>query len=318
MAAACAGSDGAPTVAPATTVATRGEVAPPVEPVGRTEAGEVTMPDGRTRTWQTYVPASLPDGPVPLILVLHGGLGSGEQVRASSDYDALAEANRFLVAYPDGIGGVAGRDDLQTWNAGLCCGPAEREQVDDVGFLRAVIGAVGDDHDVDPSLVLVVGHSNGGMMAFRMACEAADLVAGVGSVGSSLEVAPCEPARAVSVAAVHGLDDRQHPFEGGRGDASLSREDYRPAREGVELLAAAAGCRSDPATEVDGDLTVTSWSGCDDGTAVRLTTIAGASHAWPGAVGESTAVQRALVGEPYEAYDASAELYGFLVAHPRR
>lgn len=310
---ACSGDDGEPTMAPATTSASSGAVAPGVEPTGRTEAGEVVTADGRTRTWRTYIPAARPGGPMPLLLVLHGGLGSGEQVRTSTGYDALAEANGFVVGYPDGIGGTLGGDDLRTWNAGDCCGPAERDQVDDVAFLRTVIEQTAHEHDIDPTRILVVGHSNGGMMALRLACEAADLVTGVGAVGSSLEVGRCAPSRPVSVALVHGLDDLQHPYEGGTGERSVSRESFRPARDGVEHLAAAAGCETN-VEETDGDLTVTTWSGCDDGTEVRLTTIAGASHAWPG--GEAGA--ELLVGAPYAAYDASAELYGFLVGHPRR
>lgn len=284
---------------------------PAIEPVGSSQAVALTTADGRERTFHLYAPSDLPDGPVPLVLALHGGLGHGAQLESTIGLDGLAEANGFVVAYPDGIGGAAGRPDARTWNAGACCGPALAQGVDDVAFLRAVIEDVTVGHEVDPGRVYLLGHSNGGMMAYRMACEAADVVAGIGVVGASLEVEPCQPSRPVSVAAVHGEADANHPIDGGVG-SGLSDVDYRPAVAGVEQLAAVGGCAlGDPAAA--GDLTVREADGCAEGTAMRWTAIAGASHAWPGGTGQV----RALVGEPYDSYDATAELWALLAAHPR-
>ena len=310
-----AGDGAAPATAtvPATVPApgTAWPAAPAVEPVGTSTVVAITTDDGRERTYHLVVPSRRPDGPVPLVLALHGGLGSGRQLEAGIGLDGVAEANGFLVAYPDGIGGAAGLPDARTWNAGACCGPARNQGVDDVAFLRQVIAEVGATHDVDPGRVYVVGHSNGGMMAYRMACEAADVVAGIGVVGASLELGSCEPTRPVTVVAVHGEADANHPIEGGVG-SGVSGVAYRPALAGVEHLAAAAGCRLGPPV-VDGDLTVREADGCADGAGVRWTSIAGASHAWPGGTGGV----RALVGETYEGYDATAELWDALAAHPR-
>lgn len=248
------------------------------------------------------------------MVALHGGFGSGEQFRSASGLDRVAEDAGAIVVYPDGIGGILRREQLRSWNAGRCCGPAQDEGVDDVGFLRSVIDEVSADHAVDRTRVLVIGHSNGGMMAFRMACEAADVVTGVGAVGSSLETETCDPSRPVSAALVHGLDDRNHPYGGGAGEG-FANADFQPARDAVESLAAVANCELPAVDRTEGDLTVTDWTGCDQGAAVRLTTIAGAGHAWPG--GDDDRSARRLAGPPYEGFDASRELVGFLLAHPR-
>ena len=98
------GSGAAPgDTATTTPAAAATQVAREVQPVGQVEAGTVTTPDGRTRTYHLYIPASLPQGaPVPLFVGLHGGLGSGEQFAANSRLDYMAEANGFLAVFPTG------------------------------------------------------------------------------------------------------------------------------------------------------------------------------------------------------------------------
>jgi len=131
------GDDGPPTDSqtpgPSPTVpASPGNATPGVAPGPRTEAGSVTV-DGRARTWRLYVPGSLRTGEAaPLVIGLHGGIGSGEQFARNTRFDEQAEAGGFLAVYPDGTG-IA-----KTWNAGACCGYAQRNGVDDVAFISAL------------------------------------------------------------------------------------------------------------------------------------------------------------------------------------
>ncbi len=101
------------------------DVLPAVPPKSKTIAGTMQTPDGRVRTFHVYIPSTITPGrsqpPVPLLVALHGGLGSGRQFERTSGFDGLAEANRFIVVYPDGVG-VGPDEQNRTWNSGECCG----------------------------------------------------------------------------------------------------------------------------------------------------------------------------------------------------
>jgi polyhydroxybutyrate depolymerase len=298
-----------------TTTATTATVGPRSTAV---EASLVT-PDGRERTYRTYVPPTLPAGePVPLVVALHGGLGSGAQFEANSGFDTLADAEGFIVVYPDGVGSVVSPDTARTWNGGYCCGPAVTQGVDDVTFIRLLVAELQQELDIDPDRIFAVGHSNGGIMAYRLACEAADVFAAVGVQASSLGVDECEPATAVSLIHVHGTGDRNHPIDGGVGEG-VSGVAFHPAIDGVRAIAAANGCPTASTMTVDpsnADVSTEAWQPCAAGTAVVFVRVEGASHGWMG--GTATPVQDALVGPAYDQYSSSAAIWSFLADHERR
>jgi polyhydroxybutyrate depolymerase len=320
---ACGGRSGHSGPAPGDTADTSPEAAASgavrgVDPVGEVVEGELTTVDGRTRSYHLYVPASLQaDEPVPLLIGLHGGGGWGTQFEGNSRLDRLAEANRFLIVYPDGVGvGVLGSDDLlRTWNAGTCCGRAEKDDVDDVAFISALIDQVEQDHHVDASRVYAAGHSNGAMLSYRLACELSDKIAAVGIVSGALEIDSCTPDRPVSVIQINGTADENVPIDGGRGSRTMSGGSHPPPRDGADTMAVADGCPDDPGVAQHDDLTVTTWSGCGEGTEIRFVVIAGSPHAWPGSQGRP--LSGITVGEPYPNYDASFELWAFLSSHHR-
>jgi len=159
----------------------------------------VSTPDGRTRTAHLYVPASLSDEPVPLLVALHGGTGWGTQFEQTSGYDGLAEANGFLVVYPDGIGSGPNEDRFRTWNGGVCCGAAAAGDVDDVAFLRALVDKLSDAYAIDSERVYATGHSNGMIMSYRLVCEAADVFVAAAGQAGTLGVDGCSPSEPVSL-----------------------------------------------------------------------------------------------------------------------
>lgn len=279
----------ASTDATVSTVATTGfEVVPGTRARGSTIDGELTTDDGRTRSYHLYVPSELPTGSVPLLIALHGGIGWGEQYRRQSRFDELAEANGLLVVFPDGVGiGNKNANLLRTWNGGYCCGTAVRQGVDDVAFIDALIDEISAEYDVDPRRVFAAGHSNGGIMAYRLACELSNRIVAIGLQAGSLGVDSCAPARPVSVLHLHGTADENHPIDGGVGDRSLSAVEFRSAAYSVETVAAAMGCA--PSTTI--------WADCDEGVEVQLIAVAGAPHSWMP--------------------DASEVILGFLLNHPR-
>ena len=280
--------------------------------------GTIHTPDGRDRTYHLYVPTSLPKGePAPLLLALHGGIGWGLQYAKNSGFDALAEANGFIVVFPDGVGPAIKDDALRTWNAGACCGAAVKEDVDDVTFLSMLIDTIGEQLPIDEHRVFAAGHSNGGMMAYRLACELADKVVAIGLQSSALELDDCHPSRPVSLLHIHGTGDQNVPINGGKGPNGIAGVAFNPPIDGVRTIATEDGCATEPTSTTDpgnADVTTLSWSGCADGSAVEMVKVEGATHAWMG----SPAPPTRLLGEVYLDYHSTEQIWSFLINHPRR
>ncbi len=309
------GGTGSPTTTPVA------PVRPAVEPKGTTTEYTIHTPDGRDRTYHLYVPASLPtDRPVPLLLAFHGGTGWATQYETQSGFDGVAEANGFLVAYPDGIK-IPLTPKSQVWNAGACCGAAaqDRDNVDDVAFSAAVIDQIEGTHDIDKTRVYAAGHSNGAMMSIRLACELSDKIVAIGVQSGTLEIDQCHPSQKVSVLEIHGTADRNVPIAGGQGDVSISRVDYRPPVETMQTFAAVNGCPATPTESVDpanADIVTASWAPCQAGTAVQWVKVTGANHAWMGHPASSVAAEK-TVSTPYLGIDSTLTIWTFLAAHPR-
>ncbi len=260
---------------------------------GTTTHHQVTI-DGRTRTYVRFEPDGLPGSPVPLVIGLHGVSGSGEQFRIETGLDDVAELNRAVVVYPDGIDelpnptgdpattSTVSPAQLSTWNAGNCCGAAQGEGVDDVAFIAAVVDAEEQARPIDTTRVFVIGHSNGGMMAYRLACELSDRIAGIGVLSGTLGLDACHPAQPVSVIHIHGAADTIVPPAGQSMGGGIYGTTFRPARLAALDLAEADGCPSEPVRLDDVDDVIETWMPCDGGVEVQLTIRAGETHDYPG------------------------------------
>lgn len=224
---------------------------------------------GQSRSYDLYVPESVDvTQPATLVLNFHGLLGNPSQQAMFSQYDAAAATAGVIVAYPAGTS--------SSWNTGLCCGGAQSAGVDDVGFARTVVQHVGIGSCIDPSRVFAIGMSNGGHMAHRLACEAADVFAGVASVAGVLTMLECNPSRPISVQQFHGTADNIVSYDGiGPG--------FPGAEDMMEGWAARNGCAPVPnITHQQGDSTCETWTACNDGVEVTLCTVEGGGHCWPG------------------------------------
>ena len=258
---------------------------------------------GRKRTFRLYRPAGL-TGPAPLVVMLHGGFGSASQAEGSYGWDAEANAEHFLVAYPDGVN--------HAWNAGGgCCGTPAASGVDDVAFISAMVALVRAELPIDPARVYATGISNGGILAYRLACDT-KIFAAIGPDAATL-LGSCSAPAAVSVIAVHGTADHNIPYHGGPGDGPGHIDG--PAVPTVIADWRAVDQCSDPATTV-ADTVTTSQAACPSGRAVELITIAGAGHQWPGSVSKPV-IQRLLgLDPPSTALNATDVIWRFFAAHP--
>lgn len=241
----------------------------PVAAMNRT----VTMVTGSgNRTAIVHRPAGLARNS-PLVVVMHGAGGTAEQVRTSFGWDHLADRDGFEVAYPSGLG--------RFWNAGNCCGPPHARNVDDVGFLHSMARRLEAQDGIDPRRVYAVGMSNGAMMAYAWACAIPDDVAGIGAVAGAL-VAPCTPAPAVTVVAVHGTADRSVPIDGGVGPRSVSHYDYPALAVSLAPFVAADRCAALPRRTERPMVLISTWT-CAGDSNVSVAVVNGLGHEWPGA-----------------------------------
>ncbi|HSK32259.1 MAG TPA: alpha/beta fold hydrolase [Propionicimonas sp.] len=229
-----------------------------------------------------HVPASRPVGvPAALVVVLHGYTGEAEGAVEFFGLRQLADQRGFLVAAPQGTTDSEGKT---FWNASNACCNFGGSTVDDSGYLSRVIATAVSTQGVDPARVYVVGHSNGGFMAHRLACEHADQVSAIASLAGALDAeADCTPARPVSVVQIHGTADDTIRYGGG----AIEGRPYTSAAGTVGLWRRADGCRSDGRTgqrldadaNVAGDdLRATTWTTCREDTEVALWSITDGSH----------------------------------------
>ena len=165
---------------------------------------------GIERTYDLLVPPGYDEEtPIPLVFDLHGNGSTKEQQRVISGIRRRANENGFAVVWPNGTD--------NSWNAGLCCGLAVDNEIDDVGFLRTLADAVAREVSIDRTRMYVTGLSNGGAMSQRIACEASDFFAAAAPLAFPIPLAPttsCTPARPMPVLAFQGTTDVLVPYEG--------------------------------------------------------------------------------------------------------
>lgn len=257
------------------------------------------------RPYAVTVPSKYdPTVATPLVVLLHG---YGATSKIQDNYfkiSALAETKTFLVALPDGLKDA---QDKQFWNATDACCNFLGVPTDDVAYLGAVIADMKAKYNVDPKRVYVIGHSNGGFMAHRLACELSKEIAGIVSLAGATyaDAAKCKAADPVAVLQVHGDADETIAYPGGRISQSLPT--YPAAKATVATWAAKNGCAGDlveTSTKLDldtklaGDETTVARHACNSG-AAELWTIAGGAHI------------------PSLQPTWASLIYGFLEAHPK-
>jgi polyhydroxybutyrate depolymerase len=224
---------------------------------------------GLERSYRLYAPVGLPAS-APLVVMLHGGLGNAAQAERTYGWDQLADSAKFIVAYPDGLN--------RAWNTdGGCCGRPAREGVDDVAFITAAVGDVGRNVGIDPARVYATGISNGGIMAYTLACNTGAFAA-IGP-DSATQLDPCRWPHPTSVMHIHGTADRMIRYDGEPG-AGFAHIDGPPVADLNAFWRNVDQCGA-PAATTSGPVT-TATAECAEGRSVVLVTVDGGGHEWPG------------------------------------
>jgi len=259
---------------------------------------------GQERTYLVHIPAGYdPTQPSPLVLVFHGFSLNAEEMVRITGFNTQADAEGFVVVYPNGSG------KKSSWNGGDCCGEAQVKNVDDVGFVRALIEELSSWINIDRKRVYATGFSNGAIMVYRLACELSDQIAAIAPVGATQDFPQCQPGRPVSVLHFHGTNDQLNPYEGGVNQTGTV--DFLPVKDSIQFWVVENGCPPEAQKDESGNIVHEEFSPCEQGTAVELYTIVAGEHAWPG--GESVSSE---VGEPTKEIYATPIMWEFFVDHP--
>src|SRR6478609_11440096 len=236
-----------------------------------------------TRSFVLHVPKAA-DGskPVPLIVDLHGLGSSGLNELQNSPYPAVTDAEGVVIAFPEGLKGPLGT----AWNLGPCC----VADVDDVGFVRALVAQVQNAACIDARRVYAVGVLTGGGMVYDLACQTADLFAAVAPAAFDLlqeNVDDCVPSRPITEISFRGTADPRVPYAGGPSSLVPGMPiTFLGAQATFQRWAAINHCTGSASAEDSNGCS--SYSSCDAGVEVTLCTKQGgrdepgnANIAWP-------------------------------------
>jgi len=255
------------------------------------KAGDYTFlieHDGIRRQYRVHVPAGYdPENRTPLVVSLHGGGASMDYQASDENYGQITKSDRegFIVAFPNGFSRLPG-GRLATWNAGNCCGPARDQNVDDVGFIRRMVGNLSQQLNIDQQKIFATGMSNGAMMVHRLACEMSDTFKAIAAVAGTDNTKACNPKQPVAVLQIHARNDDHVPFGGGRGAKSLGAAvtDFTSVPESISRWVKRNGCSAMPrrALEKPGAY-CDRYSPCQGNAEVELCVTDTGTHSWPGA-----------------------------------
>lgn len=302
-----------------------GNIAPKVE--AKSYYGSIVW-NGLERTFLTHTPPSFTKTrSIPLVIALHGGGGNAEAMvkLTMGGLNTLADKEGFVVIYPEGI--------EKNWNDGRSGNEtdyrAHEENIDDVGFISALIDYQIKNLNIDPKRVYVTGMSNGAMMSLRLGCELAGKITAIAPVAGSIPqnlLAKCLPSGTVSVLLMNGTDDPLVPLGGGyiTGPFGVKKiGKVISVDETINLWVNNNKCmQATVITDVrdedpqDGaTVQVKTYTGCGDGTEVILYTINGGGHTWPGGY---QYLSKNIVGNTCRDINANEVIWNFFKRHSKQ
>ena len=285
--------------------------------------------EGRRRAAVVFVPKTGQNSEAgwPLVMMLHGAGGSAKNVIESSGWADLGEKEGFVTVFPNGTPRNEKRSESflgnpQTWNSGgkqsLAAGgsSATAKDINDVGFLGALINRVQQEIRIDSTRIYVAGHSNGAGMAYRFGFERANLVAAIGAVAGHFFLEPRPLAHPVSLIQIVGDKDPFTPMAG--GDVTIARRTATvpPALQSPRSWATMLGLAPEPnVLQDDEKLRILLWGPSKDGAEVRSIVIKGHGHAYPSPTDRFHL--SLLFGPTVNTLNATERMWQFFREHPK-
>lgn len=224
---------------------------------------------------------------IPAIIVLHGGGGNGEMARNMTHFSRKAVPSGVMAVYPSGTGPLKRADSIRTWNAEHCCGYAMKNDVDDIGFISALIDSLVANDNADPKRIYVTGMSNGAMMTHRLGAALPHKIAAIAPVVGGLFGGEPKPSSPVSALMINGKLDETVLLNGGNGGGRFSRSwdgvPLKPASYQSAFWGDVNGCNSEVRTaQQKGGLVTRESYECPAGREVVRYVVNDNGHAWPG------------------------------------
>jgi len=261
-----------------------------------------------TRNYYVHAPKNkyLGGQNLPVIIMLHGRLGSGIQLMDQSGMNELADKGNFIAVYPDGL--------QRSWADGRGNTPSDQGRIDDVGFIEKMISELSSLYHINERKVFIAGHSNGGFMTQRMLLEKSNLFVGGVSVAAHLSkelVKKYVPENPVSVAFLIGTDDPFVPYYGGYvrdGGEILGAEDsFDRWKIWNECSASFTQVTKDSEKDETSIDTLT-YDNCKNHSVVKLIRINGGGHSFPG---KNQYIPFVKMGRPTMEIDGATEIVHF-------
>ncbi|EMY63334.1 alpha/beta hydrolase family esterase [Leptospira terpstrae] len=236
------------------------------------------------RTYIVHYPKQWDGSPIPLLVALHGRFGSGSSMIKQTKLDLLADTKGFIVVFPDGF--------KRSWADGRGNTPADENQINDIAFIESMVKRLIAEGSVNPKKVFLVGHSNGGFMAQRIAAEKPELWKGVVSVAAQVSVFTLKrksnlKTNPVSIGIIAGTDDPLVPFSGGYvrdGGEILSVNDsilrWKEWNLCNDILTTKVQTFQEGLSEIKIDFY--RYEVCAENTKVGMIQLNGLGHSWPG------------------------------------
>lgn len=251
------------------------------------------------RVFIVHVPNAPPRDPRwSLVLAFHGVGSNAKQMAHISNFPELADRERFLVVFPQGLGVVP------AWNTAVV-GKAKRSKADEIAFVKAMLADLQAIFPIDASRIYAAGFSNGGLLSHKLACELSDTIAAIGVVAGINAEDECLPSRPVPVIAFHGLRDPVVIFSGAEEIGLPS------VRTTMKDWAVRDACSEEPELlDEKGEVLCEQWPDCRAGAEVVLCTVKEGHHTWPGGKNPS------YMGRTTRDIDASERMWAFFQAHP--
>lgn len=271
--------------------------------------GTLTV-DGRVRTFLVNLPPSYDAmATFPLIIAMHGGGGSAEQFESSNLLTPKTNQANYIVVYPDGVA-APGPLGLRTWNGGACCGYASENNIDDVKFVRELITYLAANYKINTKRVYATGHSNGGIMSYRLACELSDRIAAISPNAAAMLLPTCTPTRPVPLQHTHSRPDTNVPTLGGVGTGPSSNVAWPATIDVLNQWVTINGCATPPVVTSGTNFTRTRWNQCASGSEVDYYITEDGGHAWPGGLAGSP-----MGDQPSTAIDKNDLMLEFFARH---
>jgi polyhydroxybutyrate depolymerase len=275
----------------------------------------------RTRTFVVHLPPGFDaKSKLPVVIMLHGAGGSGAGAIPETGWSAKSDREGFIAVFPDGTPprpAMPARFLLnpRLWNDGSGRGTIAVEDVDDLGFISAMIDFLEARYAADPARIYCTGFSNGASMTFSVGLNLSNRIAAIAPVSGHLWYHGKQLAYPVPLLYIIGTDDPLNPIDGGNVKLPWGTTQYHPPVEDSlrewELM---LGCGPQVQTARGNGVREITYDQCAKGGEVVYYRVRGLGHVWPG--GKNQLPER-WVGRPSDNLNATDVIWDFFKAHPR-